>query len=293
MREEMREFKLVTSSYPRNKPTTSVLKEYDEVNTKLEDQIVSVQGILSQIGSKAQRSLLCRESKIWETRLKNLFDLVDEVQKCQRIWMYLEPIFSSEDIGKTLPEELTMFQSVDGLWRVTMEAIEENAVLNDLLDRDNILTQFVEANKNLGEIQRHLNDYLDGKCQAFPRFYFLADDDLLKILADTKDPGAVQPHMNKCFEGIKCVIFKNNEEVLGMTSAEKENVYFNKSINVLEGEKKGNVEKWMVEIEDQMRFTLRDMVKDSLADADITPREEWYKKWPGQVILAVDQIQWT
>jgi hypothetical protein len=66
--------------------------------------------------------------------------------------MYLEPIFASEDIGKTLPEELTMFQSVDGLWRVTMEAVEENAVLNDVLDRDNILTQFVEANKNLAEI---------------------------------------------------------------------------------------------------------------------------------------------
>jgi hypothetical protein len=53
MREEMREFKLVTFPYPRNKPTTCVLREYDEVNTKLEDQIVSVQGILSQIGSKA------------------------------------------------------------------------------------------------------------------------------------------------------------------------------------------------------------------------------------------------
>ena len=60
----------------------------------------------------------------------------------------------------------------------------------------------MEANKNLSEIQRHLNDYLDDKCQSFPRFYFLADDDLLKILADTKDPCAVQPHMNKCFEGI-------------------------------------------------------------------------------------------
>jgi len=246
----MREFKLTSFPYPRNKPTTTVLREYDEVNTKLEDQIVSVQGILSQIGSKAQRSLLCRESKIWETRLKNLFDLVDEIQKCQRIWMYLEPIFASEDIGKTLPEELAMFQGVDGLWRITMEAIEENAVLNDLLDRDNILTQFVEANKNLSEIQRHLNDYLDDKCQAFPRFYFLADDDLLKILADTKDPMAVQPHMNKCFEGIKNVIFKDNEEVIGMTSAEKEQVKFSKKINVNEGDKKGNVEKWMQEIED-------------------------------------------
>jgi hypothetical protein len=35
--------------------------------------------------------------------------------------MYLEPIFASDDIGKTLPEELAMFKVVDLLWRTTME----------------------------------------------------------------------------------------------------------------------------------------------------------------------------
>jgi len=133
-----------------------------------------------------------------------------------------------------------------------------------------------------------LNDYLDDKCQSFPRFYFLADDDLLKILADTKDPCAVQPHMNKCFEGIKNVIFKDNEEVIGMMSAEKEKVNFVKKINVNEGDKKGNVEKWMLEIEDQMKITLRELTKAALKDVEVTQREEWFKKWPGQVILAVD-----
>ena len=113
-----------------------------------------------------------------------------------------------------------------------------------------------DNNKNLDEIQKKLNDFLEQKRLIFARFFFLANDDLLQILAQTKNPQLVQAHMDKCFEGIKNVIFKNNEEVLGMTSAEKESVLFCTPINVNEGDKKGNVEKWMVEIENQMRVTL-------------------------------------
>jgi dynein heavy chain len=56
--------------------------------------------------------------------------------------------------------------------------------------------------------------------------------------------------MDKCFEGISKVIFTPEDHVEGMISAEKEMVKFLKKIDVNEGDKKGNVEKWMLEIED-------------------------------------------
>ena len=48
----------------------------------------------------------------------------------------------------------------------------------------------------LEKCQKSLNDYLDSKRNAFPRFFFISDDELLSILG-SHDPQCVQEHMIK------------------------------------------------------------------------------------------------
>jgi dynein heavy chain len=145
---------------------------------------------------------LRNETKGWETKLNYMSEMIEEIKKCQRTWRYLEPIFASEDIHKQMPVEGTLFRDVDTLWKNTMDGIVTEAGIMDLADKDNIKQQFEEANKKLDKIQKSLNDYLQQKREVFPRFYFMANEDLLMLLAQTKEPRAVQPHMDKCFEGI-------------------------------------------------------------------------------------------
>ena len=48
----------------------------------------------------------------------------------------------------------------------------------------------------LEKCQKALTDYLDSKRAAFPRFFFVSDDELLSILGSS-EPTCVQEHMIK------------------------------------------------------------------------------------------------
>ena len=63
----------------------------------------------------------CVFVQVWEERLIRIQDTIDEWLKVQAQWLYLEPIFSSEDIMQQMPEEGRLFQIVDRNWKEIMK----------------------------------------------------------------------------------------------------------------------------------------------------------------------------
>ena len=168
--------------------TGRILAGIDEIQQELDDQIVKTQAMH---GSRYVKPFLSRVDA-WEHTLTSLQDIIDNWLKVQAAWLYLEPIFSSDDITRQLPTESSMFTVVNGVWIESMaETAREPAVLS-VARREGLLEQLTDANEKLDVIQKGLSDYLETKRLAFPRFFFLSNDELLEILAETKDPTKVQ-----------------------------------------------------------------------------------------------------
>ena len=127
-----------------------------------------------------------RRVREWEEKLVSMQETLDEWLKCQSVWLYLEPIFSSEDIMRQMPKEAKRFKQVDGLWRKVMKETEAKPNVLLATGAEGLLKSFQEANELLELIQKGLNDYLEKKRLAFARLFFLSNDELLQILSETK-----------------------------------------------------------------------------------------------------------
>ena len=63
--------------------------------------------------------------------------------------MYLEPIFSSGDIGATLPLEAKYFADVDTHWKNSMNAIKEDPCIWNFQTEKELLDNSKNATENL------------------------------------------------------------------------------------------------------------------------------------------------
>uniref|UniRef100_A0A9L0IQP0 Dynein axonemal heavy chain 10 n=1 Tax=Equus asinus TaxID=9793 RepID=A0A9L0IQP0_EQUAS len=265
-----------------------ILGAVDEIIQCLDDNTVNLQSIS---GSRFVGPFLQTVHK-WEKTLSLIGEVIEIWMLVQRKWMYLESIFISGDIRSQLPDEAKKFDNIDRVFKRIMAETLKDPVIKRCCEAPNRLSDFQSISEGLERCQKSLNDYLDSKRNAFPRFFFISDDELLSILGNS-DPLCVQEHMIKMYDNIALLRFSDGDSgeklVLAMISAEGEVMEFRKTIRA-----EGRVEDWMTAVLNEMRRTNRLITKEAIFRyCEDRSRVDWMLLYQGMVVLAASQVWWT
>ena len=102
-----------------------------------------------------------RRANDLELRINLSLDLLEELEKCQRSWTYLEVIFNSgDDVKNKLPKETQIFDFINNSWYQYIRSVAQNPSLNDI-DFERFKNDMAQNNSKVQQIQKALSEFLD------------------------------------------------------------------------------------------------------------------------------------
>ncbi|KAM4566457.1 cytoplasmic dynein 2 heavy chain 1 isoform 3-T3 [Odontesthes bonariensis] len=272
---------------------TFTLTEYTDSSGRTLNLIKDWKDIVNQVGDNRCLLQSLKDSpyyrnfqdkvSLWEVRLSDLDEYLLNLNAIQRRWVYLEPIFGRG----ALPREEARFKRVDEDFRSIMSDIQRDSRVVSLSSRAGIRSSLVTILDQLQRCQKSLNEFLEEKRSAFPRFYFIGDDDLLEILGQATNPSVIQSHLKKLFAGIHSVLFDEQcEHIVAMCSLAGEVVQLRNVVRI-----SSLVEVWLHDLSVEMKETLKQLLHECLMDGrkgGVDPT-----RYPSQILCLAEQIQFT
>ncbi|XP_059035365.1 cytoplasmic dynein 2 heavy chain 1 isoform X5 [Mustela lutreola] len=222
---------------------------------------------------------------IWERKLAELDEYLQNLNHIQRKWVYLEPIFGRG----ALPKEQTRFNRVDEDFRSIMADIKKDSRVTTLTTHAGIRNCLLTILDQLQRCQKSLNEFLEEKRSVFPRFYFLGDDDLLEVLGQSTSPSVIQSHLKKLFAGINSVCFdEESKHITAMKSLDGEVVPFKNKVLL-----SNNVETWLNDLAFEMKQTLKQLLIECVTAGQSCQGSIDPSAFPSQILCLAEQIKFT
>ncbi|RZC39341.1 MT, DHC N2, AAA 7, DHC N1 and/or AAA 9 domain containing protein [Asbolus verrucosus] len=244
----------------------------EELIETLEENQVALQNMMT---SKFIDFFL-EEVSDWQKKLSNADQVIQVFFEVQRKWCYLESIFiGSEDIRSQLPEDSKRFEKIDRDFKEVLSEMLKDLNVIRATNKAGLYEKLDGILDQLTLCEKALNDYLETKRLAFPRFYFVSSADLLDILSNGNQPDLIQRHLTKLFDSLAKLKFvqeggKNSKRAFGMISKEnEEHVQFSQICDCT-----GKVEVWLNRVIDVMRKTLHNLFAEAIVTYDEKPREK-------------------
>ncbi|KAL0038617.1 hypothetical protein WJX79_000048 [Trebouxia sp. C0005] len=231
----------------------------------------------------------------WQKKLGTVDVVLNTWLDVQKKWQALESIFvGSADIRVQLPEDSKRFDVVNADFQDLMKSAPDTPNVVEACNLEGRQERLDGLLSQLEMCEKALQDYLETKRVAFPRFYFVAPADLLDILSKGSNPQLILRHLPKCFDNVHNLEFRKDEAgdpskgAIGMYSGEGEYVAFAEECSC-----DGPVESWLQNVVDAMRAALSHEFKVAIPAYDEKPRTKWIFDYSVQNTIMVSRTFFT
>ena len=275
---------------------TRLIRGWDELFTKCSENLNSLQAMRH---SPYYREFE-EEASSWEDKLNRVHVLFDVWIDVQRQWVYLEGVFTgNQEIKHLLPTETNRFKGIDLDFAQIMKAMLKSPFVLDVLGIPNIQKRLEKLADSLSKIQKALGEYLERERVAFPRFYFVGDEDLLEIIGNSNETIRVAKHFKKMFAGISGVQANDDNVITMIVSKEGEEVPLRHAVSLI---KLPKINDWLTALDSSVKTTLAELLSEAISEFEtffLSSEPEvanllgYLTRFPAQIAILAAQVLWT
>ncbi|RMZ76007.1 hypothetical protein DV738_g5168, partial [Chaetothyriales sp. CBS 135597] len=275
---------------------TRLIRGWDDLFAKCSEHLNSLQAMRHSPYYKEFEE----EASSWEDKLNRVHVLFDVWIDVQRQWVYLEGVFiGNAEIQHLLPTESNRFSTINSDFIAIMKRVSKSPFVVDVISIPNIQKQLDKIAEQLSKIQKALGEYLERERLAFPRFYFLGDEDLLEIIGNSNETTRVAKHFRKMFAGIAGIEVDENNAITAVTSKEGEVMRLKKEVSII---KLPKINDWLTALDNSVKHTLAELLSEAVtafepifqsAELDVSGFLDYLTAFPAQIAILAAQVVWT
>ncbi|EUD70891.1 hypothetical protein YYG_04015 [Plasmodium vinckei petteri] len=266
--------------------------------TEIQESLEESQILLNNINSTKYSKPFKNKLSILLNKLSDCSDIVERWIKVQMLWCSMESVFTSGDIARQMPIESKRFHQIDKDWINIINIANESSIVVECCQSSMLKELLPNMQKGLESCQKSLESYLEGKRSKFPRFYFVSNLVLLKILSQGSDINIIQSELIKLFDAINYLTIKNiqnKKRIVCINNKEKDDIETVELANHVTID--GNIENWLILLEKEMQKAIKRECKLGVASSAQLFKsmnlKEFCDKNIAQVALICLQVMWT
>lgn len=264
-----------------------LIKDWRTVLNQIAESMLTLQSLKNAEFFSAD---FAERAELWETKLNSLDLILGLLNSVQRKWIFLEPIYTRGVSGLVGDSSFATYsrQYID-----IMSSISRDPHVMRLLHLNDIENRLKAIDQVLITCQKKLQSFMELSRSRFPRFYFLADDDLLLILAGKVDANQTAL-LKKLFNGtIVKLIVENKNTIIATESPEGEILELNKNVIIDSSQGATGVEMWLRLLENQIKETLKFDLFQALFQALSQSSKNINWKLPNQILSLHQHVLFT